>query len=76
MWLMVRDRRPDRDYMTRVEPYRLNPGRLHALLPHRPPAVLDDVISDLRIICWDELLPLLRGHGPSDVLVELRRRVT
>ena len=76
MWMLVNDRRPDRGYMQRIDAFRLQPGRLHDLLPHRAPEVLDDVMSDLRIICWADLLPLLQGQGPTDVMVELRRRVT
>ena len=76
MWMIVNDRRPDRDYMQRIEAYRLQPARLHRLLPHRAPEVLDDVMTDLRVICWSELLPLLRGHAPREVMMELRRRIT
>jgi hypothetical protein len=75
-WMFVHDRLPTREYEKKLASYREDPSRLHRVLPHRDPAVLDQVVSGMAVIQWSELLDLVAdGAEVADVVVELHRRI-
>ena len=75
MSLVVLDRRPDRFHTQLVARYRADPGSLHALLPHRARSEVEAVVSDLRVVLWSDLVPLLGDFEPREVRHELLRRL-
>ena len=75
-WMFVKDRQPDFKYSKIIDCYRSDVRLLELRLPHRDPRVLAQMIKEMAVIEWRELLPLLPDTPEfSDVLIEIRRRV-
>lgn len=78
-WLLARDEAPGREYVRLLDGYRTDPLELAAALPHRSVAAVEAVARNLTLLCWQDLLPVLRGEAwdeeAAEVLAEIERRV-
>ncbi len=75
-WMFVKDRLPQFRYSEIIDSYRSDVGLLKSQLPHRDSGLLEQVVKNISIVEWRELVPLLPDRPDlTDVLKEIRRRV-
>ena len=75
-WMFVKDRLPQFRYSEIIDSYRSDVGLLESRLPHRDSGTLAQMVKNIAIVEWRELVPLLPDRPEmTDVLEELRRRV-
>jgi hypothetical protein len=81
LWILARDRSPDREYVQLVERYRSSPEMFAAELPYHPAEVLYRLAQRLTVLQWADLVGGVAARNASDdaattrVRKELRRRI-
>ena len=81
LWILARDRAPDREYVQLVERYRASPEMFAAELPYHPAEVLYKLAQRLTVLRWSDVLgSLIRRRAADDPIVarvrkELGRRI-
>lgn len=65
-WMFVRDASPARAYMQLMNKYREDPRTLSRDLPHRDPALLQQVAQGLTVVTWREMAKDLCTPRASD----------
>jgi hypothetical protein len=74
-WMMAKDKGPKKAYIQVMRRYQQDPGALVSDLPHRDPHMLKRVASNLAIVSWKDILPLVGTEGEEGVYQELIRRI-
>ena len=77
LWILARDRSPDREYVQLVERYRSSPEMFAAELPYHPAEALYNLALRLTVLRWSDVLgPLVARQGSDEpVMARLRKEL-